>query len=927
MLLTAALFVLLAGALLPALLGRLPLLTPARVAGTVAATALVLVLSLAPEVLQGGVHREWLPWIPNAGLDWSLRLDGFSLLFAVLVCGIGLLVTVYASYYLGEHEPKARFFGLLLLFMASMLGLVLAGNLLLLVLFWELTGLSSFLLIGFWRDQEQSRQGARLALLVTGSGGLVLLAGAIVLGRIVGSFEIDAVLAAGEAIRADALYPLALCLILAGAFTKSAQFPFHFWLPHAMAAPTPVSAYLHSAAMVKAGIYLMGRLYPVMSGTDLWFWLVSGAGGITLILGAFIALYRHDLKGLLAYSTISHLGLITLLFGLNRPLAAVAAVFHIVNHAVFKAALFMSAGIIEHETGTRDMRRLGGLARFMPRTAALAIIAAGAMAGVPLLNGFLSKEMFFQQAVELGGSGILAWLPPVLATLAGIFTVAYSARFVHDVFFGEGPHLGDRVPHEPPVWMSVPVALLSVLCLAVGLLPALVVGPLLDVAARAVLQAPAPAFSLALWHGLNLAFVMSLIALAGGAGLYFARRFLFDLHSHTPAAFNGRALTERVLRTLTRGSQKLLAFVDTGSLQRYMLWLLMCALIGGVAGFAGSPLAGTVARQDIDGVTLVGVLLMMAGAVGTAVWHRDRVLAVISMAVSGLMVTLAFARLSAPDLALTQLLVEVASLLLLVLALYYLPPVAPVDSSGQRRLRDVLVSCVAGLGAGLLTHAMLTRPFTSISGYFLDEARPSGGGYNVVNVILVDFRGYDTLGEITVLLIAAIAVLALLPRVDVVEPPLDPAGRPWLDGRRPLMLGQAARAVLPLALLITAYLFLRGHNAPGGGFIAGLVAALAVAMQWLAFGLPQDNAALRRALPALLASGLGLATLTGLGSLVFGAPFLTSAFGHVELPVLGDLELASVLFFDLGVFLVVLGMVLAVLAAIAQLPRPAAERL
>jgi multicomponent K+:H+ antiporter subunit A len=421
--------------------------------------------------------------------------------------------------------------------------------------------------------------------------------------------------------------------------------------------------------------------------------------------------------------------------------------------------------------------------------------------------------------------------------------------------------------------------------------------------------------------------VMSLIALAGGAGLYFARRFLFDLHSHTPTAFNGRALTERALRTLTRGSRGLLAFVDTGSLRRYMLWLLLCALIGGVAGFAGSPLTGTVARQDIDGVTLVGMLLMMAGAVGTAVWHRDRMLAIISMAVSGLMVTLAFARLSAPDLALTQLLVEVASLLLLVLALYYFPPVAPIDSSGQRRLRDLLVSGVAGLGAGLLTHAMLTRPFSSMSGYFLDEARPSGGGHNVVNVILVDFRGYDTLGEITVLLIAAIAVLALLPRVDVAEPPLDPAGRPWLDRRSPLMLGQAARAVLPLALLITAYLFLRGHNAPGGGFIAGLVAALAVAMQWLALGMPRDTAALRRMLPVLLASGLGLATLTGLGSLVFGAPFLTSAFGHVDLPVLGDLELASVLFFDLGVFLVVLGMVLAVLAAVAQLPRPVAERL
>jgi multicomponent K+:H+ antiporter subunit A len=924
--LTLSILLLLAGAALPALLGRLPGLTPARVAGLVCAGALALLLLPVPAVMQGGVHAEFLPWLGAVGLDWSLRMDGYGLLFALLVCGLGLLVIVYAAYYLGGHEPRGRFFGLLLLFMASMLGVVLAGNLLLLVLFWEMTGLSSFLLIGFWRDQEQARQGARLALFVTGAGGLALLGGALLLGHIVGSYELDRVLASGDQIRGHALYPVALVLVLAGAFSKSAQFPFHFWLPHAMAAPTPVSAYLHSAAMVKAGVYLLGRLHPALSGTETWFWLVAGAGAATLLLGSFIALYRHDLKGLLAYSTISHLGLITLLFGMDRPLATVAAVFHIVNHAVFKASLFMSAGIIDHETGTRDMRRLGGLARLLPRTTALAVIAAAAMAGVPLLNGFLSKEMFFQQALEVGGSGLRAYALPLLATLASVFTVAYSARFVHDVFFGAGPRQIDRVPHEPPVWMSVPVGLLAVLCLAVGLAPALIVGPLLEVAAGSLLPGPVPEFSLAVWHGFNLPLAMSLVALAGGAALYFARRFVFDLHSHVPSAFNGRALTERIVQRLTERSRWLLASIDDGTLRRYLLWLVAGAALAGFAGFSGSPLSGTAPRQPVDVAGIAGLALMGIAAMATAAWHGHRVRAVIALAVCGLMVTLAFARLSSPDLALTQLLVEMASLLLLLGALRYFPQ-RVAEPASPRRLRDLLLAGAGGGGIGLLCFAMLTRPFTSISGYYLDEARPAAGGYNVVNVILVDFRGYDTLGEVTVLLIAAVAVLAMLRSIEVAEPPGDGQGGPVLQEQPVLMLQQAARALLPLALLLSVYLFLRGHNAPGGGFIGGLVAALAIAMLWLARGLPTDTDALRRTLTWLLSLGLLCAALTGVGSFAFNAPFLTSAFGHAHVSVLGEIELATVLFFDLGVFLVVVGMVLAVLAAVGQLSRPPAERL
>ncbi len=443
---------------------------------------------LTPAVLDGQVVRTLVPWLPQIGLDFTLRLDGLAWMFAGLVLGIGALVVLYARYYLSQQDNAHRFYCYLLLFMGAMLGMVLSGNLLLLMIFWEMTSISSFLLIGFWSHRQDAREGARMALVITGGGGLALLGGVLLIGRIVGSFDLDVVLAAGEQIRASTLYPYALFLVLAGIFTKSAQFPFHFWLPHAMAAPTPVSAYLHSATMVKAGVFLLARLHPALAGSDLFFYTVSGIGALTLLIGAWNAIFQHDLKGLLAYSTISHLGLITLLFGLSTPMAVVAGVFHILNHATFKASLFMAAGIIDHETGTRDMRKLGGLRRLMPFTSALAIIASLAMAGIPLLNGFLSKEMLFAEALTAGGGpGAMRTAVSVAALLAGVLGVAYSLRFVHDTFFGPGPHDLDRVPHEPPRWMKVPVELLVVICVAVGIAPALTVAPVLHAAAASIL--------------------------------------------------------------------------------------------------------------------------------------------------------------------------------------------------------------------------------------------------------------------------------------------------------------------------------------------------------------------------------------------------------------------------------------------------------
>ncbi|RYG86753.1 MAG: monovalent cation/H+ antiporter subunit A, partial [Alphaproteobacteria bacterium] len=441
-------------------------------AGTVALAGTVITVLLYSKVSGGDVLRAELEWLPSLGLNLVLRLDGLAWVFTFLILAVGFLVVMYARYYMSTEDPVPRFFSFLLAFMGSMLGLVLSGNLVQLAFFWELTSLFSFLLIGYWHQNQSARDAARMALLVTGSGGLCLLLGILLLGKIVGSYDLDVVLASGNVIQSSALYTPALVLILIGAFTKSAQFPFHFWLPKAMAAPTPVSAYLHSATLVKAGIFVLIRLWPVLSGTDVWYVIVSSAGLATLVFGAWTAMFQQDLKGLLAYSTISHLGLITLLLGLGSPLGAVAAIFHTLNHATFKASLFMAAGIVDHETGTRDLRRLSGLFKFMPITATLAMVAAAAMAGVPLLNGFLSKEMFLAEALEGHQTWGIGGALPVLATLALTFSVLYSVRFIHQAFFGPPPVDLSRVPGEAPVWMRLPIEVLVLTCLIVGIIPA-----------------------------------------------------------------------------------------------------------------------------------------------------------------------------------------------------------------------------------------------------------------------------------------------------------------------------------------------------------------------------------------------------------------------------------------------------------------------
>ncbi|MGV6876627.1 monovalent cation/H+ antiporter subunit A [Pseudochelatococcus sp. B33] len=908
------------GAILPPLLIRSGRTTCANATGFVSLAALGLLLSRAGTVIDGGVEYVSIPWMPQIGLAFSFRIDGLSLFFAAMILIIGLLVIVYARFYLSREDPMGKFYAYLLLFQGAMLGVVLADNLVLLLIFWELTSLTSFLLIGYWRKNPDARQGARMALVVTGGGGLALIGGLLLLGHIAGTYDISELLNRGDIIKSSPLYAPALILILLGAFTKSAQFPFHFWLPHAMAAPTPVSAYLHSATMVKAGIFLLARLWPALAGTDIWFLIVAPVGLATMAIAAWIALFRDDLKSLLAYSTVSHLGLVTMLLGFGTPMAAVVAAFHILNHATFKAALFMSVGIVDHETGTRDINRLGGLARLMPITATLALIASAAMAGVPFFNGFLSKEMMLEEAAHTPYPG-LPWLFPVTATLAALFSVAYSARFAISTFLGRERHDYPHAPHDPPPGLWLPVALLVVPVVAIGVMPEAVAGGLVALVAGAVVHGPLPAHHLALWHGVTPALIMSICAFAGGALLFLAYRPVNVLRLALPRP-DARAMFEAVVEASVRAAGVVLNRLHDGALSRYLRIIFATLILVGVYAVWISPSgSGTRALLPVSAPALVAWFALVAVSLAVVMTHGQRLLALILTSVVGVVVALAFIQFSAPDLALTQISVDVVTTILMLLALNLLPKSVPAEGSPLRRWRDGAVAILAGIGIAALAYGVMTSEGTNIADYYLANAKPGGGGTNVVNVILVDFRGFDTFAEIIVLGIAAIAIFALLDvslKGAALRRVRDLLPKEESGDAHPLILVVAARVLLPLSLTVGIYIFLRGHNLPGGGFIAGLVVAIALIMQYIASG--YTWAAERRRLDpqALIGAGVGIAGLAGIAPAVFDRPFLTSAFGHVHWPVVGEFELASAMVFDLGVFLTVVGVMVLSLARLSR---------
>lgn len=917
-------------ALAIALLQQAPRAVHSAIAAGASAGGLLLLASLTAPVIAGDVLSASWSWVPSLGLDLTLMVDPLGLMFAGLILGIGLLVVIFGHYYLYAGEATGRFFASLMLFQGAMLGIVIAGNVLLLLVFWEMTSLASFLLIGFWQHKPEARQGARMALAVTGGGGLALIGGMVLLGIAAGSFDLATILERGDVVKASPLYPVLLGLILLGCFTKSAQFPFHFWLPHAMAAPTPVSAYLHSATMVKAGVFLLARLWPVLAGTDAYTLIVTSVGLTTMIVGAAVALFRHDLKSILAYSTISQLGMLVMLLGFSLEAAALAAVLHILNHAAFKAALFMSAGIVEHETGTRDIRRLGGLAKAMPITAAVATLAAASMAGLPPLGGFISKELMLYETPKLALLG-LPWLLPVLATLGAAFSVGYSLRLAVHLFFGS-PREAEPFAraHDPGIGMWAAPAFLTVLAVLLGLIPMLLAGPLVGAVTAAVTGAPAPEFDLALWHGVNLALILSMVAVAAGVLLLWQHKRLLGLWE-SAALPDAKRMFEATFAFADIWVRKAIVATHTPSLQRMLLASFAVIVLLIVDGMqAGGVFTGTRALLPASAPAIIAWALLIAATAAVVNDSRNRLRVLIYVSVIGLVISLAFVQFSAPDLALTQISVEVVTILLLLLALNLLPKEPPLLSSASRKWRDGALAITGGILIGGIAWAMLTRdPGPSIAAYHLANSKSGGGGTNVVNVILVDFRAFDTFGEIIVLGIAGLGIFALLDTTA-----RGAAGarlRGWREDmphspeRHPMMLVAASRIILPLTLTVGIFLFLRGHNQPGGGFIAALVVAIAFLVQYLAAGFDWSDARKRFGEHQLIGWGILAAMATGLGSFIFGAPFLTSTFEYFSLPLIGKFELASAMAFDAGVFLTVFGAVTLALAQLSHIAQRAAR--
>lgn len=697
-------------------------------------------------------------WLSGLGINLGFTLDGLSLLFVLLITGIGALVLIYSGSYLADHPQNGRFFAYLLVFMASMLGLVLADNAVVLFVFWELTSLSSYFLIGFESERAAAREAALQALLVTGMGGLALLAGFLLMGNIAGSLSISELMTKPDAIRSNELYLPILLLILAGAFTKSAQVPFHFWLPNAMEAPAPVSTYLHSATMVKAGIYLLARLTPVLAGTMVWEYLVIPAGCLTMLVGAQQALVHTDMKRILAYTTVSALGLMTLMLGINASLSTQAVMVFLLAHAFYKGALFLVAGAVDHETGTRDVSKLGGLFRTMPVLAMGALLAALSSAGIPPHLGFVGKELVYKAAFDESAKEI------ILATivLTNISFVAAAGLIGFRPFFG-GPKDLPRKVHHPPFSLWLGPFVLACLGLVVGAEPDLIEGWLIAPAAAVIERKPV-FVELELWHGFHSSLLLSALAFLIGIGVYIgwdryhaAVYRLFQSHRWGPARWYAW-----LLEGLSAVARRQTRFLQNGHLHYYLL-IIVVTTIGLVAASLFQQQLPLGLERWVDArlyeLVLAGVILAAAFAVVRA---RSLITAVVCLGVVGYGVALIFLLFSAPDLAMTQFAIESLSVVLLVLVLFRLPEIERY-SKNRERLRDAVPALVLGALMTILVLTVTAVPrLARLVPYFAEHSYLDAKGHNVVNVILVDFRGFDTMGEITVLSVAAIGVYSLL---------------------------------------------------------------------------------------------------------------------------------------------------------------------
>jgi multicomponent Na+:H+ antiporter subunit A len=838
-----------------------------------------------------------LPWAPSLGLSLSFNLDGLGLLFATLIAAIGALIVLYAGRYLQEHPHAARFHASLFAFMGAMLGVVLSDNVLTLFVFWELTGFTSFLLIGFEHERPAARSAATQALIVTGAGGLALLAAGVLLIDVTGTTSLSMMAAAKASIVASPFYSAIAVLVLLAAFTKSAQVPFHFWLPNAMEAPTPVSAYLHSATMVKAGVYLIARMTPVAGSTPLWTTAVTVAGAATMVVGAYRATQETDLKRILAYSTLSALGVLTMLLGVGTPEAIVAALGYLVAHAAYKGALFLVAGAVDHETGTRDISALTGLRRAMPMTALAGGVAALSMAGVPLTFGFVGKDSAYEALLHASD-----WFPSLLALMVLASVLLGVAGLLAGVLPFRGDASARKDVHDPewPLWM--PPLVLATAGVIAGVVPSLLNGPL-SAAATAVLGVPSNV-SLSVWHGVTPALLLSVLTLAA-VGLVFMAHESLRTWSWKPLrgtedVYNGS------LSALSVVSRAIAPPLHSASLRTYVMIIVATSVVVGGAALLTDPgLGSAVPRTSItvhDGI-IVGIII--GGAIAATV-ATSTMAAVLSLGAVGYGVATMFLTFGAPDLAMTQFSVETLTVLIYVLVFRHFRELGAL-SPILVRARDAVIAVAIGTMIGaLLLSVATTETAPSLREYFAEFGPTLGHGRNIVNVILVDFRAFDTLAEITVLATAAIGVRGLL-RVAAPssgQPPVAPVASP--------IFRTAARLLMPLLLLFAVFLLLRGHNQPGGGFVGGLIAAAAFALYGIAFGVRAARQALLVRPLTLLGAGLLIALVSGLPAVVAGQPFLTAIWAP------GALPLGTPALFDVGVFLVVTGVVLMMMFSLAE---------
>ncbi|MBY8910501.1 Na+/H+ antiporter subunit A [Salinicoccus roseus] len=742
----------------------------------------IYLLTLVPRVSSNQLIYESLTIMPRIGMNFDVYIDGLGLLFAILISGIGALVVLYSIGYLSHREDLGSFYIYLLMFMSAMLGLVLNDNVLMLYLFWELTSISSFLLIAFWFMKERSLYGAQKSMLITMGGGFLMLGGFILLYIMTGTFSIREMLNQVSAIQESPLAPLAIVLILFGAFTKSAQFPFYIWLPDAMEAPTPVSAYLHSATMVKAGIYLVARLTPLFAFSELWVWIILLGGLITMTWASFNAIRKDDLKAVLAFSTVSQLGLIMSLLGLGAlsvvtganeeyfSIAVVAAVFHLINHATFKGALFMVTGIVDHEAGTRSLKKLGGLLTVMPVSFTLTLITALSMAGLPPFNGFLSKELFLEAMIHVGDANFsaladVAFIFPLLAIVGSIFTFVYSILLIYGVFFGKRTYDTPKEPHEAPALMLISPAILTMLVLVFGFFPNVLSGTIIDPAAMSIMASDTPLEThLYMWHGFaNPALWATVFIVITGALLFYFRdkwMFIYDYHKDR---FTLNYLYDQGLIYSRFGSRKITESYMSGFIRSYLVYIFLFFIVMGIL-----TLLNTGIRISFDDMAPVGihemaVVLIILVSIAVILGTKSRMVSIIMLGAIGFSMSLFFVFFRAADLALTQLAIETVTTALFLVCFYHLPK----NSRHQERMRFKLTNFLVSLGVALIViiiglTAYSNRLFDRISEFHIENVYELAAGGNMVNVILVDFRGFDTLFETLVFGIAGIGIYSLM---------------------------------------------------------------------------------------------------------------------------------------------------------------------